>query len=39
MAPREIDARAADPEIGRALWEQSEAVLARAAPRDRASSR
>jgi len=30
MAPSEVDARAADPEAGRALWERSEAVLARA---------
>ena len=37
MAPMEVDARAADAGVGRALWEASEAVLARAAPRvDRA---
>jgi hypothetical protein len=33
MAPKEVDARAADAGVGRALWEASEAVLARAAPR------
>ena len=30
MAPKEVDARAADAEVGRVLWERSEAVLARA---------
>jgi NAD(P)-dependent dehydrogenase (short-subunit alcohol dehydrogenase family) len=30
MAPKEVDARAANAEVGRALWERSEAVLARA---------
>jgi NAD(P)-dependent dehydrogenase (short-subunit alcohol dehydrogenase family) len=30
MAPREVDARAADASVGRALWEASESVLARA---------
>jgi NAD(P)-dependent dehydrogenase (short-subunit alcohol dehydrogenase family) len=30
MAPKEVDARAADAGVGRALWEASEAVLARA---------
>jgi NAD(P)-dependent dehydrogenase (short-subunit alcohol dehydrogenase family) len=30
MAPRDVDARAADAGVGRALWEASEAVLARA---------
>ena len=29
MAPKEIDARAADANVGRALWEASEALLAR----------
>ena len=29
MAPKDVDARAADAEIGRALWNRSEAVLAR----------
>jgi len=28
MAAKEVDARAADPEMGRTLWERSEAVLA-----------
>jgi NAD(P)-dependent dehydrogenase (short-subunit alcohol dehydrogenase family) len=27
MAPKDVDARVADPEVGRALWERSEAVL------------
>jgi NAD(P)-dependent dehydrogenase (short-subunit alcohol dehydrogenase family) len=30
MALKDVDARAADPEMGRALWERSEAVLSRA---------
>jgi NAD(P)-dependent dehydrogenase (short-subunit alcohol dehydrogenase family) len=30
MAQKEVDPRAADAEVGRALWERSEAVLARA---------
>jgi NAD(P)-dependent dehydrogenase (short-subunit alcohol dehydrogenase family) len=30
MAPKDVDPRAADAETGRALWEASEAVLARA---------
>ncbi len=29
MALKDVDARAADPEMGRALWERSEAVLSR----------
>jgi NAD(P)-dependent dehydrogenase (short-subunit alcohol dehydrogenase family) len=33
MAWKAVDPRAADPESGRALWERSEAVLARAASR------
>jgi retinol dehydrogenase-14 len=33
MAWKDVDPRAADPESGRALWERSEAVLARAASR------
>ncbi|MGO8969034.1 MAG: SDR family NAD(P)-dependent oxidoreductase [Myxococcaceae bacterium] len=30
MAPKDVDARAADSNVGRALWERSEAVLSRA---------
>ena len=30
MTPKDVDARAADSKVGRALWERSEAVLARA---------
>ena len=30
MVPKDVDARAAEAELGRALWERSEAVLARA---------
>jgi hypothetical protein len=30
MTPRDVDARAADAGVGRALWEASEVVLARA---------
>jgi NAD(P)-dependent dehydrogenase (short-subunit alcohol dehydrogenase family) len=30
MSPRDVDSRAADADVGRALWEASEAVLARA---------
>jgi NAD(P)-dependent dehydrogenase (short-subunit alcohol dehydrogenase family) len=30
MAPKEIDARAADPQVGQVLWERSETVLSRA---------
>lgn len=34
MAPKDVDARAADAELGRALWERSEAVLSRARGQD-----
>jgi len=30
MTPKDVDPRAADPDMGRRLWERSEAVLARA---------
>jgi NAD(P)-dependent dehydrogenase (short-subunit alcohol dehydrogenase family) len=33
MAEKPVDPRAADPAMGRALWERSEAVLARVASR------